>query len=121
MPCMVFKTQRTTRGDCVRVMGENPFTHDDKDFLNEVVDEGGTTVFMCGENAEIVATCKCGHLSDVLCDYPMGRGKTCDLALCSECSHHVGDDLDMCFVHFAMFEKKAKTPRVFGKGPRIVK
>ena len=34
-----------------------------------------------------------------LCDYKVGRRKTCDRKLCDECSTHVHPDLDYCPEH----------------------
>jgi hypothetical protein len=42
----------------------------------------------------------CSAPSDVLCDYPVGDGKTCDRAMCREHAHHVGRDVDYCPDHF---------------------
>lgn len=61
----------------------------------EVIDPGGP-MFMCGHRAaeEFVLCIEpgCQHLSDLLCDYPMGRGKTCDLALCDDHAREIGED-----------------------------
>ena len=41
---------------------------------------GKPTGFICGKG--VVACCVCGAVADHLCDYPMGKGKTCDANLC---------------------------------------
>ena len=46
--------------------------------------------------------CKCGYLGGLLCDFPMGKGKTCDAVLCEDCrAKGLGDDwgLDFCRAH----------------------
>lgn len=63
------------------------------------------TSFLCGDL--VVPVCKCGVAADYLCDYPIGKGKTCDLNLCPGCLRHIGDDLDLCEIHFAEFVKKS--------------
>ncbi len=36
--------------------------------------------FICG--ADVVACTACGVYAEYLCDWPMGKGKTCDAPLC---------------------------------------
>lgn len=43
--------------------------------------DGNSHGFMCGEG--IVPCAICSAVSEHLCDYPMGKGKTCDAPLCS--------------------------------------
>lgn len=49
------------------------------------------------------AVCRCGYESDRLCDYPMGKGETCDAPLCQDCAVCIGKDLDLCRVHHTMW------------------
>ena len=58
----------------------------------------------------------CGNrLSEALCDYPVGRGRTCDRSLCAGCRHRVGpgSDLDYCPEHNrrqpSLFEQQMST------------
>jgi hypothetical protein len=45
---------------------------------------------------------KCGDLvHPVLCDAPVGDGKTCDRPCCPKHSHHVPPDTDFCLEHAA--------------------
>ena len=44
-------------------------------------DTGQSTGFICGEGITPCATC--GAVAEHLCDYPMGKGKTCDAPLCA--------------------------------------
>ena len=64
--------------------------------------------FICGD----FDVCACGCVAEILCDYPMGRGKTCDIALCESCAREVGDDRHLCLLHWAEFKGKAKIDRV---------
>lgn len=43
--------------------------------------------------------CSCGGVTEILCDYPVGNGKTCDRKLCGDCSHLIGPDLYYCDDH----------------------
>ena len=45
--------------------------------------EKGNIMFWCGEK---ITPCKlCGGVAENLCDYPVGKGATCDLELCEKC------------------------------------
>ena len=60
-----------------------------------------TPMIVCGD-IEFPA-CACGHVADFLCDYPVGRGATCDLALCGCCREAIGEERDLCRIHAAQF------------------
>lgn len=47
--------------------------------------EGTSHGFMCGPGIESCSVC--ANLALHLCDYPMGKGKTCDAMLC--CNHAI--------------------------------
>jgi hypothetical protein len=68
--------------------------------------------FLCGEKVEQEPFCHCGHTAEMLCDYPMGEGKTCDLAVCWCCSKHIAEDRDLCLVHFAVFVRESGVERI---------
>lgn len=70
--------------------------------------------FICGSG---VFPCEsCGQMSDYLCDYPMGKGKTCDLAMCDECAYPIAEDRHLCPIHRAQFEATgAKAPLKQGR------
>jgi hypothetical protein len=76
------------------------------------------TMFVCGDFK--IEACACGHTADFLCDYPMGRGKTCDLALCGCCRESIGEERDLCRVHAAQFRGAAVVVPKFTK-PKLVK
>lgn len=76
------------------------------------------TMFTCGD-IEFPA-CACGHSADFLCDYPIGRGKTCDLELCGCCREAIGEELDLCRVHAAQFRGAEHVAPKFSK-PKLVK
>lgn len=63
------------------------------------------TVFLCGDGVGYELVCECGRWADKLCDYPLGRGETCDAPLCGKCAvspFDVGGDIHFCRVHAAM-------------------
>ncbi|MGI9279694.1 MAG: hypothetical protein ACR2PX_08685 [Endozoicomonas sp.] len=59
--------------------------------------------FICGDLGEHCR--ECGAVSDNLCDYPVGDGKTCDRAICNEHSRQVGVDLHYCPTHAKLWDK----------------
>ncbi len=65
--------------------------------------------WICGrfEPEDACSAPGCVFFSEALCDYPMGRGKTCDAALCPGHAHSIGADRDLCEIHFS--EHMAKT------------
>jgi hypothetical protein len=81
----------------------------------ELVDDGnGEAMFICGRDLD-VAPCRgpeCVYDGEFLCDFPMGRGKTCDLPLCGDHAREVGPELHLCPLHFPMWIEKARTDRV---------
>ena len=68
------------------------------------INEKGKNIgFICGDLGEHCR--ECGSISENLCDYPVGKGKTCDRAICNECSKQVGIDIHYCPTHSKHWEK----------------
>ena len=42
----------------------------------------------------------CAGVDEILCDWPTGAGKTCDLAICRRCAVRVGPNMDYCPAHY---------------------
>ena len=92
---------------------------EDREERTTIIDPGPGPAFMCGEDLEPAVPCSlCGFASENLCDHPMGRGRTCDLALCDVCAHQIGDDLHLCELHFREFQKKCGADRINPWPPR---
>jgi hypothetical protein len=72
----------------------------------------GGTFIMCGDLGPHCSDPSCGAVGDNLCDWPMGRGKTCDLPLCDEHAREIGMDRHLCPVHHPMWVKAAGVERV---------
>lgn len=53
--------------------------------------------FICGDLGDHCS--ECGSQANVLCDFPVGKGKTCDKKLCELCSHLVAENTDYCESH----------------------
>ena len=65
-------------------------------------------MFMCGE-LELEKCKDCGCAADFLCDYPVGKDKTCDALLCEKHSHPIGPNLHYCKEHYEEFKKFEKS------------
>lgn len=57
--------------------------------------ESDDPIFVCGDYTKTTPSCsRCGAFAFYRCDYPMGAGKTCDLALCGRCRVRVAGEPD---------------------------
>jgi hypothetical protein len=61
---------------------------------------GGFTLFTCGQSLDEPHCFACMDFGDYLCDYPVGKGKTCDRAMCESHRHNVAPELDYCDSHY---------------------
>lgn len=104
MPCRYVKTRPPTVRDVLRDDPEAArlYLKGPRD-LDEIVFDGSEG-WMCGEELRM-ELCRCGYDSEYLCDFPIGDGRTCDIALCGECRTTIGEDLDLCRVHRGMWSK----------------
>ena len=48
---------------------------------------------------------ECGDVPEFLCDYPVGKEKTCDRPLCEFHANEVAPDIHYCPSHFQMWRK----------------
>jgi hypothetical protein len=46
----------------------------------------------------------CSTVSDILCDYPVGKGKTCDSNICDHCATEIAPNLHYCKAHTKEWE-----------------
>jgi hypothetical protein len=60
---------------------------------------GGATAIVCGRGKKQRHCAYCGGPANLLCDWKLPGGKTCDLPICSRCSTHEGADKDYCKIH----------------------
>lgn len=63
----------------------------------------GSRVFVCGNLGDHCAECMA--VGDLLCDFPVGDGKTCDRPMCANHAHEIGPDLHYCQAHYAMWQE----------------
>lgn len=59
----------------------------------------GLTVDYCGQLGN---PCSCGCVAAALCDYPVGKDKTCDRILCNDtpCGYKIAPHIDYCHDHY---------------------
>lgn len=69
--------------------------------------------WICGDGVELCGFPGCGYISDWLCDWPIGGGKTCDMPLCDHhrCAQGTDEEpFDLCPQHAAMAAGMIKPP-----------
>lgn len=66
-------------------------------------DEGN--MFICGELGPHCTSDNCNWFADSLCDYPVGKGKTCDRKLCDDHAYEVAPDIHYCASHYNEWAK----------------
>lgn len=62
----------------------------------------GGKLFVCGDLGPHCADC--AAVGDLLCDFPVGEGKTCDRPMCATHASEIGPELHYCRTHVAMWE-----------------
>lgn len=68
-------------------------------YLERMADGG--TMFLCGD---LGPPCHCGAVGGFLCDYPVGEGRTCDVALCASHAYEVAPEIHYCAGHLTLWE-----------------
>jgi len=69
-------------------------------YHSRTVDRFGRHIIMhiCGNLGPHCA--ECSDVSENLCDFPVGKDKTCDRHLCHQHSNEIAPDLHYCTAHF---------------------
>lgn len=62
----------------------------------------GTVAIVCGRSRRGPSCKDCRAPATLLCDYPVGAGKTCDRRVCEGHAHEIGPDLHYCRTHWQM-------------------
>lgn len=62
----------------------------------------GSRMFLCGNLGPHCA--ECADVGENLCDYPVGRKKTCDRPLCDLHATEVAPNLHYCGAHLGMWQ-----------------
>ena len=72
---------------------------------------GGGNAIVCGPRQR-APRCKCGSRrgANLLCDWKVGEGRTCDAPLCSACTTSPAPDKDLCPEHAAQWRARSSKP-----------
>lgn len=54
---------------------------------------------------------KCGAISNILCDYELESGGTCDAPLCAQHAHRIGPNRHLCPIHAG--QQARRQPELF--------
>ena len=63
----------------------------------------GQKFFLCGELGPHCSDHRCGDVGTLLCDFPVGNGKTCDKPICESHATEIGPDTHYCPAHAQMW------------------
>jgi hypothetical protein len=76
-----------------------------------VVKAGGVMAIVCTSGRTM--RCACGGPGALLCDWKLGKGKTCDTPMCQGCAKEVAPEKHLCRAHQADYAKwlEKKVPR----------
>ena len=75
--------------------------------------QDGTAAIVCGPKPK---NCGCGKPSTRLCDWIIGRGRTCDAPLCDSCTSSPAPSKDLCKRHAEQWARDPRSARST-KGP----
>lgn len=128
MPCYRYRPEPITQREAIRIAygRENEYVPDPKlgdannarrkaewDRKNDEVINDSAPIFMCGDfEMEMCRETGCEREGFYLCDWPMGRGKTCDIPLCPGHAREIGEDRHLCPIHHPMWMKQAGVARI---------
>ena len=69
----------------------------------DIPGHGRAHVCVRGGRSKRCSFCSTGYV-EKLCDFDVGKGRTCDAGMCAKCATNVGEDRDFCPKH------KGQTP-----------
>jgi len=101
MPCYTMKSKPTSVEDYRLWQKELGFLGSYEKYKEAKSWTGDSVFFLCGDFGEHCADC--GGVSEFLCDYPVGDGKTCDRNMCEEHAKEVSPDIHYCETHYKMW------------------
>ena len=101
MPCYLQKTQPPTKAEWTAWQAIGYIGTWD-DYCRAKQGTVGETVFVCGDLGPHCADC--AGVGDLLCDFPVGDGKTCDRSLCVEHAHEVAPEIHYCDAHYGLWQ-----------------
>lgn len=63
-----------------------------------MIDERSARIHVCGQLGPHCA--ECAWIAENLCDFPVGKDKTCDRKICYQHSNEIAPDIHYCASHF---------------------
>lgn len=69
--------------------------------------EHGDDGFICGDFGAHCHEPGCGAVHDLLCDWPIGDGKTCDLPMCPDHAREIGVNRHLCLIHHGIWQAQS--------------
>jgi hypothetical protein len=76
------------------------FTGDWKLYLSLRSEDKGRKYFLCGREHALEHCSDCCGIGEFLCDFPVGKEKTCDRIMCREHAKEVAPNIHYCEGHY---------------------
>lgn len=99
MPCYVTKTQPASRQEYEQWQRIG-YTGSYGQYAASKRSHGVVRMFICGPELDVDTCADCLDMGLLLCDFPVGDGKTCDRPMCEQHSHEIGQNLHYCEAHY---------------------
>jgi len=80
------------------------FTGDYKLYLSLRSEDKGREYFICGRDLVLQKCSDCHGIGELLCDFPVGKEKTCDRIMCREHAHEIAPEIHYCDAHYREWE-----------------
>lgn len=104
MPCYVVNPTKPSRAKYEVMRKEFGYFGSYEDYVKEIGKYDPKAVqFITGDLGDHCSDCS--GFGDYLCDYPVGKGKTCDRKMCEESAHEIAYEVHYCEAHFKMWEE----------------
>lgn len=126
MPCYRVKAKPMTLWDAKEAMGEprgylpqrpwrgqghtqypNLWPEEVKHEKTTILSGDGADGFICGDFGAHCYEPGCGAVHELLCDWPIGDGKTCDLPMCPDHAREIGVNRHLCIIHHGVWQAQS--------------
>ena len=100
MTCYITTVKQPTRAE-FEIWKSLGYRGDYDQYSGVISKQVGAKMFFCGRLGPPCADCS--DFGDFLCDYPVGRGKTCDRSMCESHAHEIAPEIHYCDAHHGMW------------------
>ena len=97
MPCYVCKPRPPSKVE-FKIWQDIGFTGTYQQYETAKKVSGSSPMLICGDLGDHCADCD--DVSELLCDYPVGDGKTCDRSMCHSHAKEVAPEIHYCESHY---------------------